>query len=601
MTAADKKLIREEIAESYTKHMLSVLYKQQLKPFLEQTPEFSKLTKMIPEDKTPNKESLVRLLTRVYTDDEIFKRLLEFAPKPIAEMFNLLVWEGAARTDFLEEMFKVAIVKQKKNLYGSPATKINPLYYFFGLSHSYVYGYSWQREQEFVVFVPDALRKRLKQIIAPPEGYHLVPETSEPDTAVIFSDYEKILQDLPIITEYFYLGDISFLKNGSPSKASLRNTQAYCDIREFYPGRDKDLALLRTSLMLNYFIAEAQDSDMEPVSALKELFAARFAAGGSYSPLKTLLDHLKGRHQFSGYRAEENPVEDNLIALFSFLPPGEWIDVDKLERFAFLRDIDLKVVDYYAAERYLYYRKKADKSDYWGDQNVWISQELYPDFITKPLIQGICFLFAAFGLLDLAYNKPINKKFQDGKKNYLSKYDGLKYIRLNALGAYVLGVSKAFTSTSEVERAKVFLDDVHLIITLSMEDRLMEMVVQQFGAKIGKNRFKVDFGAFLKGCNSHEAVVDKISLFKERVEPDPPKIWLDFFNSALDRVDPLAPEEDFEVFKLRPNKELRLLIARDPEISKLILKAEDYHILVKKRHVSILKKRLEAHGYLLTL
>src|SRR5690606_21536337 len=68
---------------------------------------------------------------------------------------------------------------------------------------------------------------------------------------------------------------------------------------------------------------------------------------------------------------------------------------------------------------------------------------------------------ATMGLLDVAYVYPsdVPSDFYDlwGADDlpYLSRYDGLLYFRLNALGAYILGQTKQFTPGAPVPRSEL--------------------------------------------------------------------------------------------------------------------------------------------------
>ena len=181
--------------------------------------------------------------------------------------------------------------------------------------------------------------------------------------------------------------------------------------------------------------------------------------------------------------------------------------------------------------------------------------------------------------------------------DYLSVFDGLQYIRLTPLGAFIAGLTKDYAFKGETESANLVLDDKRLLITLDGKDRLKAMVLGQLADKISENCYKVTCGSFLKACDTQEDIEGKIRLFRKQVSAKPPRIWEDFLNDILNKIDPLIPEPDLSVFRLKEHPELIELMARDEVLQKYILKAEGYHVLIPAKNLYKVKKRLEAFGY----
>jgi hypothetical protein len=207
------------------------------------------------------------------------------------------------------------------------------------------------------------------------------------------------------------------------------------------------------------------------------------------------------------------------------------------------------------------------------------------------------FLLAAFGIVDIAFNYPKNAHIQKKDREYLSVFDGLQYIRLTPLGAFIAGLAKDYAFKGDMESANLVLDDKRLLITLDGKDRLKAMVLGQFADKISENCYKVTSGSFLKSCDTQKDIEAKIGLFKKHVSAKPPRIWEDFLNGILNKIDPLIPETAMSVFRLKEHPELIELMARDEVLQKCILKAEGYRVLISAQDLYKVKKRLESFGY----
>jgi hypothetical protein len=62
--------------------------------------------------------------------------------------------------------------------------------------------------------------------------------------------------------------------------------------------------------------------------------------------------------------------------------------------------------------------------------------------LIAPFFKGFMFLLAAFGIVDIAFNTSKNEHIRKKEMDYLSVVDGLQYIRLTPLGAFIMGFDK---------------------------------------------------------------------------------------------------------------------------------------------------------------
>jgi hypothetical protein len=146
------------------------------------------------------------------------------------------------------------------------------------------------------------------------------------------------------------------------------------------------------------------------------------------------IDTIKGKQS-----ARLSAVADRRSAIRGVLeecPTGRWIAIDEFFRFLRAQDADFSVARH---EWKLYIAELQYGSfGYSGDQTWKLLQGRF--------IMVMLFEYAAtLGLIDVAYIAPqmARNDFRDrwGTDDYscLSRYDGLKYFRINALGAWCLG------------------------------------------------------------------------------------------------------------------------------------------------------------------
>ncbi|MCF6335400.1 MAG: hypothetical protein L3J12_06640, partial [Spirochaetales bacterium] len=133
------------------------------------------------------------------------------------------------------------------------------------------------------------------------------------------------------------------------------------------------------------------------------------------------------------------------------------------------------------------------------------------------------------------------------------------------------------------------------------KDPIVDLTLAQMSSPLGAGCFIVSPDIFLKDCDTVKDIKEKIKRFKTNICAEPPRIWEDFFNSLLQKVNPLEhKKEEVLLFRLDPdNKDLISLLFSDPYLKLNIMKVEDYHILIKESAYKTVQQRLSEYGYLL--
>ena len=147
----------------------------------------------------------------------------------------------------------------------------------------------------------------------------------------------------------------------------------------------------------------------------------------------------KGKTNLTGIKPRRESVADS----FQLCPVGEWIAIDEFFRCVRL-NFDFEVT---RNDWELYICEKGYGAlgyEYGGDTDKWqILQARY--------ILAVLFEYAAtLGLIDVAYISPFDARNDYGELwgtddlDFLSRYDGLKFIRINKLGAFCLELSENY-------------------------------------------------------------------------------------------------------------------------------------------------------------
>ena len=187
------------------------------------------------------------------------------------------------------------------------------------------------------------------------------------------------------------------------------------------------------------------------------------------------VDAIKGQTRGSGRRTmtAASGRREAVADALSQCPVGRWVGFDDFGRFMQVAGFDFAVNRnpwnlYLAEPRY-------GSLGYDGSHEWAIVEGRY----------ALCLLFeytATLGLIDVAYTEPHgareNYTHMWGSDDllYLSRYDGLHSFRLNALGAYCLGIADAYEASTPASRAALTLYpdlSIHADAPLSPGERTM--------------------------------------------------------------------------------------------------------------------------------
>lgn len=595
-------LIEEIVRESYSADALKRIYAMYLSPFFDEPdPDLKSTVNKL------KKDDLARKLAQVFVQKDAFQQFWAKLPSDVQSIFQTLIWEGGEHpAESFEKTYHIEISKKTKGVnYGTISQDIhNPYLLFLARRESLYYGYGSSEHYKYYLYFPDELRLLLKDYLPHPPGYELTPLTEIEPTKFLYEHGDRVLQQLPLFYTYIAQGNLKVSQStGKVLKTSFKQMAKYCNIEEFYDDAQGELAYLKTKLIIDFCRAMPVANVEASPQFLKQLWQDFLKKTGYESyHLHDLLTHLQGLHNLRGghyeqsHQANEKQVRASLMKLLRRLPVGQWMAVENLVQYCLYRDVDLDIVDKSFAKNYLHFQQATTRK-YYDSERVSIGKGLYKDVVFVPFMKAAMFLFSILGIVDLAYNLPENPMVQEAGKKYLSVFDGLRYIRLNPLGAYLIGVAETYAAQIEEERAELLLDDKRLIVAIEGKDRLKTLVLEKIADKISDKCYKVNYQSFLKECTSKADIERKIELFYTQVAAKPPHIWQEFLDEVSQKINPLTPKQTMTVYKLNQNKELIHLIARDEVLKKYLFKAEDYHIVIDSKHIGKVKKRLEEFGY----
>ncbi|OQY51688.1 MAG: hypothetical protein B6230_04290 [Desulfobacteraceae bacterium 4572_89] len=556
-------------------------------------------------------DSIIRLLAAVLSDKLLFKTVLERLPKQVVMLLYLLVWElrecdsQTAEKKLLQLMEidspDTVLDTSSETMARMPlfkAVKKNPAYFLFHIHENWAYG----SRDNYTIAINPGLLALIEKIMPFPDFIRLVPVSDiKSRVKKVHKNNNDIFQQLPVILSFIDQGNLRLNKaNTSILMSSLKKMANTCQINEYYKNGGKEFNYLKTKLLADFFncMGPWEPKELENLPGFIKKRINQYFSFTEFESHRSRSAFTYIKHQMEYYDSDDDEMKmrKDLEEIFALLPKGEWISTNNLARMAYYNGIQFNPF----AEDYefddLYISIKSDYS-YRRMERKYVCHFSMYDIITLPFINTMMFFFGALGMVDLGYSYPENTICRQGDKSWLSIFDGLKYVRLTEFGNYILGRKKRFTVDIKIQSSKIEIDEHKTMLSMYGEDPIKKMVLEAVGQQINKSSYMVNYESFLKDCTTHKDVENKIQFFRDNIVEKPPIIWEGFFKEVLARMNPLEPVQVMAVFRVKQDRELLSILATDKILKKHVIKAENYHILVKTTDFSKVKKRLAFLGF----
>jgi Helicase conserved C-terminal domain len=232
----------------------------------------------------------------------------------------------------------------------------------------------------------------------------------------------------------------------------------------------------------------------------------------------------------------------------------------------------------------------------------------YQDFHDWELLQGryiLCLLFeyaATLGLLDVAYVPPDHVR-QDYHSNwgtddlsFLSRYDGLLYFRVNALGAYCLEVANHYTPTPvEFRPILKVMSNLELAVTadLPLSDRLvLDLYLESTSDRV----WKLDQEKILTAVAAGHTIAELREFLTAKSGAALPPSVEQFFADLTERTQSIKSQGTALLLECASSA-LAALIANDTHTKKFCVRAGEKHLMVPLDAETKFRTALKKLGY----
>ncbi len=393
--------------------------------------------------------------------------------------------------------------------------------------------------------VPDDLRERLLPLIPPPPGENVrsfrdlpvhdrlaEPGTHESKVAKFAQRNMEAaaIRDFAAVVRLIENSKISVgSKTGQPTAASVRNIASVLYGGDFYapdidrladPGVGSIRAFAWPLLLRTAKLVQIRGSKLEltragrralsepPTNTLKRLLASW--CGNKLFDEFSRIDLIKGQRG-KGKRGMTEPAHRrwSILEALRECPVGAWVELGEFSRFIRATDSSFEVT----TDPWNLY---VGDSHYGGLGHV--RGEAWQVFQEQYLL---CFLFeyiATLGLIDVVYQRP------DGSRSTghtlwaadvidsMSRYDGLAYFRLNALGAYCLELCDSYELAEVPVQTRI---SVRTNLSVEVQDALSaeeELLLENYAVRESGNLWRLDRARIIQAIESG-AGVDQLRTF----------------------------------------------------------------------------------------
>lgn len=533
------------------------------------------------------KSDIVEICFSIFKEEEIFTKFLETLPKPIQILTEILLWKEKLDENEIMELTGEKITIPSPNSYESAALKDE--YYFFTVAPRFTYysGYS----NPYVLSLHPILKNILKGYYPKPAHYEIIALDKIPAIKNKFSAEEKILQELPRLLSMHLKNVIKYAARGRPTDAAVKKLQKNGLIEEIFTTQIESLVNIRSRLLAGIINGlRINNIDIDGLKLLRDHFFNQYIIG---YPVCFILTHVKGWSFLNEDEYDDGSLK-NFYMLFKLFPKDKWMSVQNLIDYINYREIKIAPVKQTAFQRL--YIENDVKSKYGYYDKTLVSSKTNLLFM-EPYIKGTIFLLASLGMVEIAFD---NINVKEHNKTYYSVYDGLKYFKLTRLGEYILGLSPDYTPSFIQQKNKLILSEDSLMIIAEGDINVLDVLIANYTEKAGSNRYKVTPAQFLKDCKNLKQIEEKMMLFKKIIAAPLPPYWVNQFTNWKLNSLKITKSITTVVFAIpSTEKELHKLLAQDSILKGMILKAENFNILVNESNLTKFKNRMKDFGYLI--
>ena len=532
--------------------------------------------------------NLVEILTNDKNVLNISKKLL--STKLSAYLYMNIVWEnGALQTSEVADEFNLKFEKLRGDSYGVIENNLNGV---LGLvvrvtrnSGGFYYG-----EEMDILSISRNMIPLLKVLLPIPDDFDLEGVEHLSDTKYSYSNENEIFNFISVISDMLKNNLVEFGKTGEkPLLKSLNILKISTGCHEFYTQKKyNSLATDMLTRSFSYYYWASKKFKRSELESLKDFEMEKFEDRYHFFITRILLSHLK-KVRFDYHYSKEIGLFHALKTIISDLPKDSWVGMENILKYSKYRELNF----------HLEYRSKTDNYIFDVDDGYCSCESKYTILFFEPVLRGAFFYLASLGLFEIKYDEPkSNYNIKAKGKEYISLWDGLKYVKITELGKYIFGFSKKYEQKSIVKTTtELKFDEYKPIISIDLKDTVTQAKLEAYTEKYDEGRYILSYAKIFRDCKTTKALEVKIDGFFKQIESNPPQVFKDFFDEIKKNANILKRDLKQVVIELGNNKKLLNLFMKNKRLQELVIKAQGYRVIVLKENIPKLTKIVKDNGF----
>jgi hypothetical protein len=298
----------------------------------------------------------------------------------------------------------------------------------------------------------------------------------------------------------------------------------------------------------------------------------------------------KGRRGLTAAAGRRAVIADALADC----PVGRWVDVDELFRYMRASGHDFEV----ARDAWSLYVRSPE----YGSLG-------YEGYGGWEILQGryvLCVLFeyaATLGLIDVAYVPPAEAR-EDFRQlwgaddlEYLSRYDGLSYLRLTFLGAYCLGIVDEYQPPLlELRAVLSVLSTLEVVATEASLNAADRIVLERYADLVSDRVWQLTDERLLAALEAGGSLTELSEFLTARSVAPLPEPVVELFREVEERAG-LIQDRGAARLILCGDPALATLVANHVRTRRLCLLAGERHLVVPAASERAFRRALRELGY----
>ena len=286
---------------------------------------------------------------------------------------------------------------------------------------------------------------------------------------------------------------------------------------------------------------------------------------------------------------------DAVVLALKTCPVGAWVGVDDFMRYIIAAGYDFDIT----RDEWSLYVEDPNYGSLGQAGNTW------------SLMQGryiLCLLFeyvATLGMIDVAYTPPALARSDYSSLwgvddlEFFSRYDGLLAFRINALGAYELGLTTTYTPAVQPKRVLLrVLPNRDVVVIAPPLPGGDVILLNLFAAQASEGVWHLDQAKTLAALEEGHLLSELRTLLTERSEGELPATVTRFLDETEERGNKLRDRGICRLIECN-DPHLLLLLTHDPRTKSHCFAAGERHLVVPASSEAAFRKALRQLGYIL--